>query len=136
MVTAFNLIPFGVMGGLLKDDFSEFLLFTFTWVVCVKVDGGVGIVAGGSIALLRFASNSITSQVYSDFDGEYKVLRLEGNLNYINSEDCEDKLFQLIEGEDKGYVIQLDDQGYVDADGVNVLYRVCNKKENIYLVTL
>jgi MFS superfamily sulfate permease-like transporter len=96
MVTAFNLIPFGVMGGLLKDDFSEFLLFAFTWIVCVKVDGGVGIVAGGAIALLRFASNSITSQVYSNQEGEYKVLRLEGNLNYINSEDCEDKLLKEI----------------------------------------
>jgi MFS superfamily sulfate permease-like transporter len=97
MVTAFNLIPFGTMGGLLQQDFSEFLLFTFTWVVCVKVDGAWGIVAGGAIALLRFASNNSTCQIYSELiEDEYKVLRLEGNLNYINSEDCEVKLLDLI----------------------------------------
>ena len=39
--------------------------------------------AGGVIALLKFASLNLISQVYSDLEDNYKILRLEGNLNYI-----------------------------------------------------
>lgn len=84
MVSAFRLIPFKVMGNLLRQDPSDFFLLIFTWIVCIFVDGAVGLMAGGVIALLKFASLNLISQVYSDLDDNYKILRLEGNLNYIN----------------------------------------------------
>ena len=98
------------MGNLLQQDPSEFVVLIFTWLVCIFVDGAVGLMAGGVIALLRFAALNWVCQVYDNKEGEVKFIQLEGNLNYINCGDAEIKIFDhLAEGDYKAYVIVLDD---------------------------
>jgi MFS superfamily sulfate permease-like transporter len=93
--------------------------------------------AGGVIALLRFAALNWVSQIYEKKEGEVKYIQLEGNLNYINCGDAEIKIFDhLAESDYKAYVIVLDDQGYIDPDGVDCLEKCFKKKKNTYLVTL
>ena len=69
MVSACRLIPFKVMGNLFQQDPSEFGVLIFTWLVCIFVDGAVGLMAGGVIALLRFAALNWVSQIYEKKDG-------------------------------------------------------------------
>lgn len=92
MVSACRLIPFKVMANLLEQDASEFVVLIFTWLVCIFVDGAVGLMAGGVIALLRFAALNWVSQIYPTKEGEIKYVTLEGNLNYINCGDAEVKI--------------------------------------------
>jgi len=113
------------------------VVLIFTWLVCIFVDGAVGLMAGGVIALLRFAALNWLSQIYEKKEGSVKYIQLEGNLNYINCGDAEIKIFDyLAEGDYKAYVIVLDDQGYIDPDGVDCLEKCFKKKKNIFLVTV
>ena len=79
IVSASRLIPFGVMGELLRQDTAEFVILIFTTVICVLVDGAFGLMAGGVISILRTAIKSQTAKtVSSTMDGEFQIVYLSG----------------------------------------------------------
>ena len=55
ITSAFRMIPFKVMKHLIQVDPAEFVVLLTTMIVCVMVDGAVGLGVGGVISVLRTA---------------------------------------------------------------------------------
>jgi len=58
IVSATRLVPFGVMARLYSADIAELIILLLTTAICVLVDGAVGLLIGGVIAILRNATKT------------------------------------------------------------------------------
>ena len=58
MVSAFRLIPITVMKELWRVDKAEFVILIVTMLICVFMDGALGLMIGGAIAIMRNAKET------------------------------------------------------------------------------
>ena len=84
VVSATRLVPFKVMGELIRLDPVEFVILIITTLVCVLVDGALGLMVGGIISILRTAvKTSNAKYVCSKVDDKFLELYLVGQVSYI-----------------------------------------------------
>lgn len=101
ITSAVRLVPFKVMGDLLKVDKADFFVLIFTTYVCVFVDGAFGLIAGSFVCLLRNAVNSGKSLKKEWVGDNTLVIRLLDNLTFINAADIEDLIIEELNAEYK-----------------------------------
>jgi SulP family sulfate permease len=74
MTSAFRLIPFKVMKQLINEDMPDFGILIFTFCVCIFMDGALGLLAGGFMALMRNAANNNKGYLSFENDGDVMVV--------------------------------------------------------------
>lgn len=62
IVAATRLIPFKVMKQLWNYDINEFVILLIVTMICVGVDGAIGLMVGGVISILRTAIKTSRAQ--------------------------------------------------------------------------
>lgn len=65
----------------------------------------------------------------------FKVIKFEGNLNYINCTEFEIKLLEVLKYDVSIIIIHLDEKGFIDVDGIETLQKLFKNNINMYLVT-
>lgn len=90
MVSACRLIPIGVMKELWKVDKAELLILLVTAFICVFMDGALGLMIGGAIALLRNArTTGGTNIVDVNLEDQALVISINGAFTYVNAAQAE-----------------------------------------------
>jgi len=100
IVAATRLIPFKVIKQLWNYDMNELIILLVVTIICVGVDGAIGLMVGGVISLLRTAiktSKSPAIQARTSDDGEVLILSFTGQVSYINALQAEDLGQELIQ---------------------------------------
>jgi len=64
----------------------------------------------------------------------FKVIKFEGNLNYINCTEFEMKLLEELKSHLNITLINLDEKGFIDFDGIEMLQKIFKNNTNVYLV--
>jgi len=98
MNAAVGLIPFKVFKDLWRLDKADLAVLLFTFVLCVVVDGAVGLIVGAAVGLLRNANKSSFADI--EFIGDDSLLENSGEticlkkstLTYLISLDTETKI--------------------------------------------
>jgi len=88
IVAATRLIPFKVMKQLWNYDLGEFIILLIVCVICVGVDGAIGLMVGAVISILRTAvktSKAKAIQARTSDDGEVLILSFSGQVSYVNA---------------------------------------------------
>jgi len=142
MNAAVGLIPFKVFKDLWRLDKADLAVLLFTFVLCVVVDGAVGLIVGAAVGLLRNANASskavidvISGDSLLENRGETLVIR-KGCLTYLVALDTEtiimDKIAEELEkGELKYILLDCGELETLDYDGLNVLALAFTKKDQI-----
>jgi len=92
IVAASRLIPFAVMSDLLNYDIAEFVILIVTCLICVFVDGAVGLMVGGVVSILRTAiktSQSECCQTRMSDEGTVLIVSYSGQISYVNALQAE-----------------------------------------------
>ena len=88
IVAASNLIPFEKMSELLDYDIAEFIILILTTIICVLVDGAVGLMIGGVISILRTAIKTSISpcvETRMSDEGTVLIVQYHGSVSYVNA---------------------------------------------------
>ena len=64
----------------------------------------------------------------------FKVIRFQGNLNYINCTEFELKLLEVLKYDVSITIIYLDEKGFIDVDGIETLQKLFKNNINMFLV--
>ena len=124
MVSAFRLVPITVMKELWRVNKPELVILILTMLICVFMDGALGLMIGGAIALLRNAKDTgIVEIVKFNQDGEFVEIKVEGQFTYVNANLVEKRIKNSIK-QNKGisYVlINLSEVPFIDVDGLECL---------------
>jgi MFS superfamily sulfate permease-like transporter len=81
IVAATRLIPVKVIKQLWAYDMGEFIILLIVSVICVGVDGAIGLMVGAVISILRTAvktSKAKAIQARTSDDGEVLILSFSG----------------------------------------------------------
>ena len=125
MTSAFRLIPFKVMKQLINEDMPDFGILIFTFCVCIFMDGALGLLAGGFLALMRNAANNNTGYLSFERDGDVMVATVTGQLSYINGLDVEVSILDRIKSDSLQYlVIDVSGLKYIDLDGIDAMKNI------------
>ena len=142
MNAAVGLIPFKVFKDLWRLDKADLAVLVFTFVLCVVVDGAVGLIVGAAVGLLRNAnasSKAVIDVVLGDSllenRGETLVIR-KSTLTYLVALDTEAQIMdniaeELQKGDLKYILLDCSELDTLDYDGLNVLALAFTKKDKI-----
>lgn len=125
ITSACRLIPFDIMASMWKHDKAEFFILWFTGIVCIFVDGAMGLMAGCFISLLRHAVNSGLAEIdIKDSANELRIVP-DGPINFINTIDFGVKTVDAVKATSASkIVVDLTTVTHIDCDGLENLERI------------
>ena len=128
ITSAFRLLPVDVMKTMWKHDKAEFFILVLTALVCIFVDGAMGLMAGSFISLLRHAVNSGEAEIdISENEGSELKITPDGPINFINTIDFGIKTVDAVKATSSTtVVIDLTTVTHIDCDGLENLEKIVN----------
>ena len=128
VTSAFRLIPISIMKQMWHNDKAEFLILWITMLICIFIDGAMGLMAGSFISLLRHAVNTGEAELEitdnQDGSGELKITP-DGPINFINTIDFGIKTVDAVKSTKmKVIVIDLKTVTHIDCDGLENLEKI------------
>ena len=125
ITSAFRLLPIDIMKYMWKHDKAEFFILIITGIICIFVDGAMGLMAGSFISLLRHAVNSGTAEIKFEDDSQELVIRPDGEINFINTIDFGIKTVDAVKASKaKNIVVDLQTVTAIDCDGLENLEKI------------
>jgi len=126
ITSAFRLLPIDIMKSMWKHDKAEFFILVITGVICIFVDGAMGLMAGSFISLLRHAVNSGTAEIdISENEGSELKITPDGEINFINTIDFGIKTVDAVKATNSStIVVDLSTVTHIDCDGLENLEKI------------
>lgn len=126
ITSAFRLLPIDVMKTMWKHDKAEFFILVITALICIFVDGAMGLMAGSFISLLRHAVNSGEAEIdISENEGSELKITPDGPINFINTIDFGIKTVDAVKATSSTtIVIDLTTVTHIDCDGLENLEKI------------
>jgi len=126
ITSAFRLLPIDVMKYMWKHDKAEFFILLITGIICIFVDGAMGLMAGSFISLLRHAVNSGIAEIdFKENEGSELKITPDGEINFINTIDFGIKTVDAVkDSKATNIVIDLATVTAIDCDGLENLEKI------------
>lgn len=126
ITSAFRLLPIDIMKYMWKHDKAEFFILVMTGVICIFIDGAMGLMAGCFIALLRHAVNTGVAEIdFQNNEGQELKITPDGEINFINTIDFGIKTIDAVKASSAtNIVIDLSTVTAIDCDGLENLEKI------------
>lgn len=126
VTSAFRLIPVDIIMGMWKHDKAEFGILWMTMLICIFIDGAMGLMAGSFISLLRHAVNSGVAEIdISEKEGSELKITPDGPINFINTIDFGIKTVDAVKATKMSViVVDLKTVTHIDCDGLENLEKI------------
>jgi len=127
VTSSIRLIPFKIMHGMWINDKAEFMILIITALICIFIDGAMGLMAGSFISLLRHAVDTGEAElVITENEQELKIAP-DGPINFINTIDFGIKTGDAVKATKMSViVVDLTTVTHIDCDGLENLEKIAS----------